>query len=480
MGTKYTDEKILKDLRFIFETYGNLRNPSIIDSFNNYDTVSLSVLDIKYKTKDALYELIGEKNPRKTFYDWCIENDKQHLLDSWDYELNKCSPKDILYSAHKKFYFNCLECGRSQLYYINSFTNMNTDLHCIYCNSFEKWCIENNHKDFLDRWDYDKNEISPSVLPKASKTKIWLKCNRGIHESEQYLPHSIIQGLNKCNCTKCNSFAQWGIDTYGDDFLNIYWDFNLNKKDPFMIYRTSRKDKIWLKCIDTDYHGTYETTPIRATHDNFILCPFCANVKVHKMDSLGYVYPSVEEIWSDKNKKTPYEYKSKSGKKVWFKCKCGKHKDTLRTIANATLNDFDCPQCVKERTESKIEETVKLYLTNDLHYKTNHEFNCTIIPINPLTNHPLPFDNEIPELKLIIEVHGSQHYQMTDYFHGNSQNTTKEEEFEYQKWKDNFKKEYALSMGYDYIAIPYWKIKDNSYKDMIIQKINNIKKEEVA
>ena len=53
MGLKYTDERILEDLKFIFKTYGNLRNPSIIDSYKNYGTVSLSVLDRKYKTKEA-------------------------------------------------------------------------------------------------------------------------------------------------------------------------------------------------------------------------------------------------------------------------------------------------------------------------------------------------------------------------------------------------------------------------------------------
>lgn len=200
-------------------------------------------------------------------------------------------------------------------------------------------------------------------------------------------------------------------------------------------------------------------------------------MKIHTMDSLGYIYPKSIELWSDKNKKTPFEYKSKSGKKVWFKCSCGKHSDTLRTISNAILNNFDCPQCVKERNESKIEEIVRLYLTDELHYLTNHEFNCTIVPINPYTNHPLPFDNEIPELKLIIEVHGSQHYQINDYFHSKNSRISIEDAFEYQKWKDNFKKNYALEQGYNYIEIPYWKVKNDSYKELISNKIKEILQE---
>ena len=28
----------------------------------------------------------------KSFYDWCIENNRQDVLDRWDYKLNNCSP----------------------------------------------------------------------------------------------------------------------------------------------------------------------------------------------------------------------------------------------------------------------------------------------------------------------------------------------------------------------------------------------------
>ena len=32
-------------------------------------------------------------------------------------------------------------------------------------------------------------------------------------------------------------------------------------------------------------------------------CPYCHSLKVHKFDSLGYLYPQVFDIWSDKNEK---------------------------------------------------------------------------------------------------------------------------------------------------------------------------------
>lgn len=40
--------------------------------------------------------------------------------------------------------------------------------------------------------------------------------------------------------------------------------------------------------------------------------------------------------------------------------------------------------------------------------------------------------------------------------------------------QDLFKKEYAIFNGYEYLEIPYYYIIDNSYKDLIINKINEI------
>lgn len=52
--------------------------------------------------------------------------------------------------------------------------------------NFEEWCINNNHQDFLSRWDYDKNKILPSQISYVSHEKIYFKCPCGKHESSLY------------------------------------------------------------------------------------------------------------------------------------------------------------------------------------------------------------------------------------------------------------------------------------------------------
>ena len=66
---------------------------------------------------------------------------------------------------------------------------------------------------------------------------------------------------------------------------------------------------------------------------------------------------------------------------------------------------------------------------------------------------------------------------MTDYFHSKEDKTSIKEAFEYQKWKDDFKKNYALEQGYNFLEIPYWKVKDGSYKKLINNKIKEILQE---
>ena len=51
---------------------------------------------------------------------------------------------------------------------------------------------------------------------------------------------------------------------------------------------------------------------------------------------------------------------------------------------------------------------------------------------------------------------------------------TKEELLAELQWRDEYKKQYALSQDYYYIAIPYWTEQDESYKTLIDQKIQSI------
>ena len=122
-----------------------------------------------------------------------------------------------------------------------------------------------------------------------------------------------------------------------------------------------------------------------------------------------------------------------------------------------------------------IEEKSRLYL-EELGYTVFTEHKCSIRPINPETNRPLPFDNEIilkNEKHLIIEVHGEQHYKIGGLY-------CKTEKDLYNRHSlDRYKRIKCIQVGYEYLEIPYTAFdKEETYKKIIDNKIREILEKE--
>lgn len=210
--------------------------------------------------------------------------------------------------------------------------------------NFGDWCIENNRDDILILWDYDLNKKSPFDVSYKSNLKYWFKCPRGIHESElkniQYF--SAGRQIN-LSCVKCGSFAQHLIDDKGIEYFHKIWS-ERNVLDPWSIPYKSSKKAIFV--CPNNFDHIYEMS-----FENYSKgqgCPYCSHRKIYKPESLGALFPEVFDVWSEKNKKTPYEYYPGSGKKVWFKCRNGRHDDYQQVIQFAVSVGFRCPKCTVE------------------------------------------------------------------------------------------------------------------------------------
>ena len=172
------------------------------------------------------------------------------------------------------------------------------------------------------------------------------------------------------------------------------------------------------------------------------------------------------------------EYKA-ALERVQVGCKkCGY---TWETKAQSLLHGHGCPKCALKKTTSKLQDKVNEYLEGWGVFNVLHEKDCSIKCYNPLTGLLLPFDNEVDVngIKLLIEVNGQQHYQITFFSKQDAikKNTTPDKILEYQQWKDKYKKEYAIQNGYEYLEIPYWAEKDEAYIDLINDKLKEIEKQ---
>lgn len=131
---------------------------------------------------------------------------------------------------------------------------------------------------------------------------------------------------------------------------------------------------------------------------------------------------------------TPY---TRNNRKVLVDFNCG-HTPHLMT-PNGYKNGHRCPYCSESRGETVIRE----YLNKNF-IKNKKEFS---IKTGNLIMDLKKYDIYIPKYRLIVEVHGRQHYEEVDFF----KNRTLAEEQE----NDRLKKEYAISNKYNYMVIDY-------------------------
>ena len=444
----------------------------------------------------------------KSFYNWCVENDRMDLIDLWS-KYNKYSPYEVSYGSDKKILFEYNENYHlyrlnrityrnpialksigyeGKLYYddylVNESNNVNNENYKAkhnrskYKESLYDWCILNNRKDILDRWDYDLNKKEPQDYSSKSRCEVYLKCPKKIHKSELFMIMSITNMNIKAKCRQCNSFGQWLIDIYGDNAINDFWDYDKNEINPFDIQIGSKNIKVFLKNYEgMDSVQRYPTDFIKSYERKSKNAGVSKRNKQKRVSTRHYLvdtYPHIKYLWSDKNEISfDSVYMTYNEKDIYWKCENGIHNDYIRNIRDSRLSNFKCPYCMQIQSVSSFQESTLKYLKSNYSYTILNEYDCTIIPVNPLTNKKLPFDNELVELKLIIEVHGQQHYDITGftYLSAKHHNSTVQEELEYQKWKDKYKKEYALNEGYSYLELPYWTFKDNTYQTLIDNKI---------
>lgn len=322
------------------------------------------------------------------------------------------------------------------------------------------------------------------------KTKIEFYC-KTCGNKWYTTPMSILKTIVGCpECAKKLISEKNIIRKNSDRFVDSYpelakrFDDEKNKNIDIKILSSHSGKRIWWKC---DVCGHSWQSNVASVVDNKGNCPKCYlknatnNViayRLNKNGSLADRYPELLNEW-DYSKNIdfdPNKMLAKSNKKVWWKCqKCGR--EWQAKIAKRTAGE-GCPHCYRFE-KSNLQQKVQHHIEDTYTYKFTHEHDCSLKCRNPNTSRLLPYDNELivaDNIRLIIECHGEQHYKVCGLtkLTAKKENITPEDALKYVQWKDEYKKQYALSKGYYYLAIPYWTEQDDSYKTLIDNKIQEI------
>lgn len=197
---------------------------------------------------------------KEDFVTWCKQNNKQFLLEEWDYEKNVSNPEDYFPKSEKVVMWKCNKETHSYPAPICFRTKYSSG--CCYCsgkrvligfNDLKTWCEKNNQKNLIEEWDFEKNQNFPENYTRASHKKIMWICSIC---KNSYLASIADRTSKRSGCPYCagrlpiigkSDLRTWCERNDREDLV-YDWDKKLNRgKDMEEFTYASNKEVVW-KC----------------------------------------------------------------------------------------------------------------------------------------------------------------------------------------------------------------------------------------
>jgi very-short-patch-repair endonuclease len=263
-----------------------------------------------------------------------------------------------------------------------------------------------------DEYDYSK------VIYENMSTKVLIICKE--HSVFEQTPSNHITHMQ--GCPKCYGKYQSNTIEFIEKAQLVHGDtYNYSKVE----YVTNSQECI----IICKEHDKFLQTP--QTHLSGGGCQLCANIErsVRQKKPLDVFIEEANIIHNNNYDYSLVDYKT-ARIKVIIICKI--HKEFQQT-PDSHLRGNGCPFCVNKTEGLLLDKIQPLYPTIITQFKQDF---CK-------KTNKLPFDFCIPELKIIIELDGPQHFKQISNW------STPEEQFE----NDIFKQKCANDNGYSVIRI---------------------------
>ena len=179
--------------------------------------------------------------------------------------------------------------------------------------------LNSHNKKLKTEWDKIKNHpIKIENVTEQSNKKFWWTCS--VDSNHKWLA-SLNNRYKGKGCPYCANRKVSKTNNLKYKFPEIAneWHPNKNgnlKPDDFVFGSTK---KVWWLCKKDPMHAWETQIRYRVQGKG---CPFCANIKHDKLNSLQYKFPEIANEWHpNKNGNLkPEDFAKSSNKKVWWVC----------------------------------------------------------------------------------------------------------------------------------------------------------------
>lgn len=196
-----------------------------------------------------------------------------------------------------------------------------------------------------------------------SSTKIIIICNQ--HGKFMQTPNNHLRGQGCKKCSHNNLGKLKSKPKIGQSLLDKYpelckeWSYK-NKLGPESYMPMSNLKVLWIcKKCNREWESNISSRSLGQG------CKKCGHDKVATInstpklgESLLDMFPKICEEWSSKNKLGPENYKSRSGKSVWWKCRLCNNNWKTAPI-HRTKGNTGCPNCSNKKEGLKKSQSNK-------------------------------------------------------------------------------------------------------------------------
>lgn len=192
----------------------------------------------------------------KSFYDWCVENNRMDLNDRFDEDKNGCTTKEIGYKSNLKWWFKCpRELHEDEQYFMCFVTNNpNRNLECRKCNSVAQVVIDNFGEEYLWKHWHKDNVLSPwDISAHSSTIYVKIQCEDKDYHIYDQVASSFSTGKGCPYCINRKVHPNDSLAAIYPEIIERWSD--KNEKSPYE-YSPGSAKKVWLKCpmgVHDDY-----------------------------------------------------------------------------------------------------------------------------------------------------------------------------------------------------------------------------------
>ena len=343
-----------------------------------------------------------------TLYDYCKENNKEYLLDEWDYELNKdFDIKTILTGSNKKVWWICLKCGyKWQARIIDRAKNNNVCLACankVLVIGFND--LATKFPEITKEWHPTKNgDLTPQDVIATTRRKVWWQCTKG-HE---FLQSVNLRTTRNQGCPICNNRKILvGYNDLASTHPEIAKEWHPTKNGDLtpQDVTAGSKRKVWWQCEKGhDFEQSIDKRTVRSQS-----CPYCSGHKAKKgLNDFETKFPEIAKAWhpTKNGDLKPSDVTYGSGQKVWWKCPIGHEYQAI--VRDRGIGHTNCPICNTRNATSFPEQAIFFYVKQLYPDATNK--------YSEIFNTSMELDIYIPSLKLGIEYDGATWHKKEEHY----------------------------------------------------------------